>query len=1689
MAEEKLIFPIGFDLEGGVKEVQKQWNTAHKQLQDEMSKKPLKLKVELDTKKVGLKDLNEYIKLSKEAKKATEDAAKAAKLAADMRSKEAMARNRESKARVQEATEKAQITLKNNQAAISEMRLADAKQNGIRATNEQSKAYGKQLTYIKRLFQRLVIVGGLYRAMSFVENIRKTTAEFELQRVALGALIGNLERANTLFEQIKAAAVKSPFQIGEMVGFTKQLAAYKIGVNELFDTTMRLADISAGLGVSMDRLVLAYGQIRAAGYLRASEIRQLTEAGLPIVEELAKKLSMVRGELVSAGEVMQMVSERAISFGMVKDIFEDMTNAGGLFYKMQEKQAETLMGRWSNMKDSLAIMYDEIGRTKDASEMMNAFIGIVKYLATNWRDVASVLKTVTYTYGIYFALSKTGLAITKLQTLYITRYKDGVKGFSAAIKTKIAVEKGEIAMGKLKILQAKQLALANKGLAGSTTWVTAALWKLWAAMLANPLTSIITIVGAVVTAFAIFGKKTKEVGDGIENLYEKIEATRKEIKEFTFKSDAIKPLVDEFDTLASKTDKTAKEQERYNQLIGELANKAPEVVAAYKNMQGTMGEALAKMMKTPEAVLRNMLKAYEEQLKEEQEKIETLTENLSKGTKTEVDVKYAAGKELPSFDYKEVEFTSNEILELSEQLNNAKENAKELFGIISEIKTALGEGEPIILTGWKEQFKSFKKEVGGIERTLFTEEELESIYNLSDALEETAKSYKENKEKADIYGKALASLKKKQDEAKKSGKIFDDKGQIAEIEKNLEKTTALKDLAYEALKYYDALNLLDSKKKPKDTRLADLKDQINDLTNAYKKFVELRKYKFEPEALADIEKLFPSLKDFKPTQKNVEAKLEQMLKDVKKQREAKPKDTTLIDMERELEKSLANIKFDKLKTDLEEKLSRLADQVSKTKAAKEFYDKILGMTGDRELSATFTMSVYGETGEDLAKRTVEQIQTAFDGVDLSDAINYNNFQVNWQKLTKIYEENQDKMLEKNRDTAKKLIENAQQVTAKQAEQWLKDLEKVKTYADKRIELSRKTAEKIKEIEQSTLPETERETLIEQYKQREAKEASKLEYEAFKESPAYVEMFSNLDNVSTRMLNHLRGKITELQSEWNNLDPTQLKELQSRLEKIDEQLIKRNPFKALIKSVGDYFKMLKTGSRQNAELELANALKEQYEAHETLEKRIKDVNEAQKKYDDNKAKYGEDDARTKSSKTYLENAKKLLYIQEGLTNATDENVNSAQNLVVSWDSITSAASAALSEVNGIVQSLGQTSKQIYEAFGGFGGDEADKELFNSVVDGISKTTQGITDLAKGITTGDPISIINGIGSAISGIADLAYSGRIYRANKELASQQERIESLEYAYSNLEKAMESALGSDYISNYTERVKNLTAQQKAYLKQAEAERSKGKRADQAKIKEYEESARDTADNIKDMYGELQEYFLGVGLSDAARELANSWLEAKKEIGDATKAIEERIAEMIENMVVEAGAADIAKAVMEPFYNELEKLSTDEDYLTATDIVTLAKMIPQLAENMNVGLTNYFETLKEYGYDITKTASNLSGISKDIATASEESILGLAAGINTQNFYISQIHSNVAMLTQWIMDGGMGTQGVNVADLITIQNQHLAHLPNIAVNTASTLAECRNILTETRRVADNLDRVIKPKGIQTTHVVYTSL
>lgn len=297
-------------------------------------------------------------------------------------------------------------------ALNAKMRQIDKVASNIKLSKLNAGGYARDLRNIVSEMQNVGSRGGwlrdqlqnifsIYGAKQFLDNLIQIGGEFEKQKIALGALFGSKLKADTMYSKIQNLAVQSPFNFGELTNFTKQLASFGFEYKDIYDTTKRLADLSAGIGVDMGRVILAYGQVFTAKFLKGPELRQFTEAGIPLVQELANKYTKERGQNISAGDVYNMVSERQVRFEDVKEIIDKYTSEGGKFYKMQEKLSDSVAGKWSNLKDSIEIAYSELETSNKG--VLKGAISLLTKAILNWKLYGNVIMGAVAAYGLLAA--------------------------------------------------------------------------------------------------------------------------------------------------------------------------------------------------------------------------------------------------------------------------------------------------------------------------------------------------------------------------------------------------------------------------------------------------------------------------------------------------------------------------------------------------------------------------------------------------------------------------------------------------------------------------------------------------------------------------------------------------------------------------------------------------------------------------------------------------------------------------------------------------------------------------------------------------------------------------------------------------------------------------------------------------------------------------------------------------------------------------------------------------------------------------------------------------------------------------------------------------------------------------------------------------------------------------------------
>ena len=237
----------------------------------------------------------------------------------------------------------------------------------VNAFEQARKSAGGVNSAVQDL-KSLFLQGGLiYGAKQFADSIIQAGGVIDQQHIALRSILGDMQNADIMFQQIKSLALESPFTFSDLNKDVKQLAAYGVEYDDLYDTTKRLADMASGLGVSFERIALAFGQVRSRGWLDGKELRQISYAGIPLLNKLSEYYTKKEGKNVSTSDVKTRITGRGVDFEDVKQVFWEMTDAGGQFFNMQSVMSDTLLGKYNKMKDAWEIMLSDMANSETMS--------------------------------------------------------------------------------------------------------------------------------------------------------------------------------------------------------------------------------------------------------------------------------------------------------------------------------------------------------------------------------------------------------------------------------------------------------------------------------------------------------------------------------------------------------------------------------------------------------------------------------------------------------------------------------------------------------------------------------------------------------------------------------------------------------------------------------------------------------------------------------------------------------------------------------------------------------------------------------------------------------------------------------------------------------------------------------------------------------------------------------------------------------------------------------------------------------------------------------------------------------------------------------------------------------------------------------------------------------------------------
>ena len=1768
--------PVVIDIDKAFADAAKKVNTAIKPLQDNLSSNALNLRFKIDDKsRMSVKKLLDGSSASaKQLNVALKDvAARISKLQTaggfipgNLTSQERDLLNIYTQLRMQ-------ISGTNDVVKVFDKNVRSSLNSAVNAGKKASDTYanmdillGKANSRLLTLVKNSIRLIALHSASNFIRNVREVTSEFEMQRVALAGIIQDTAQAEALFKQIKAAAIKSPFEIKDLVTYTKQLSAYRIETDKLFDVTMQLADVSAGLGVDMNRLVLAYGQVRAASVLRGQELRQFTEAGIPLVELLAQKFTELNGRLTTTADVFELISKRAVSFSMIEEIFNDMTESGGMFYKMQEKQSETLKGQWMKLRDALSIMYDEIGNTSAVHNAMERLMSDAMSLMQNWRYIAGAVKAV----GIQFIALRAMSAFMPSLTRNVTLAKKAEDALARSIAaTEMASRTGSASFKRAADRFARIADHLDK--ASLTTNVFKQTWHRMAASVASGgwigivITALTTLIGYLITARKEAERLGKELSQNIAKGNLQVEQAERNFKRLadaaiaaadgsSEQREALKELQRTYGDVIPSQDlqieKLRELKDNYDVLTDAIREKIEmqiheqnvnQITETYGTSLGTQRKGLDKFLKseggytTEEAtrIIASINDAIRSGLLTTQKDFFETAEIIEKIIKEQVGAEAKPG--IGQMFQQASNFLSGKsyyqkLLIETEKFNTSLEEEEQRFealdnkmgrysNLLKQIREDLKkapEGFTLDQAGsfeynqarWKQAVGRYKKELMealkyidisdafGADDFIDFEKILEKLsviptYLESDKLKPFIEALQKDYLKlapqesttrlvteaatrfADAVGISMSQVQGylKQDETSMEdyAKSVEDfvKGQQQRV-KELEFTQRefragvsnyIRPTDEDIKKEKDELDFLEKllefvkeflKQKSggsytEDPWILIYKNRMKFMQDFRKGVEDLDKYMAHSDALAkqreimegrgaslgfDVKTLSGSreemLKWYDETIEKITdeiAKLggktwsglgvQAILAKDTKSRTLKAWQDLLSDVFKER----TDFDLSQTKKDLEDAIKKLTDEIRRSEVARDFFKNMLDLTGDEDLSANMTMQVYGNTG-DLAEQMQEKLKKAFvlddNMVEVDDALK--------KKIAEAISGGDYKMLRQylqyvvndNKSAAEDVLDYWEKTDTEYLKNLYKTYQKTKTYEERITDVRKKEAQSQKEIAASNLLSPEQKaTFIAASQKREAEEVAKIKLEALKDTYTWTKAFEDLDGVSSRTLRNLIDLIDEyVDKHGKDLEPQQLKELARQRESAKQQLNSRNAYKA-------------------------------------TEEAIKDLSAARKRANDL-----QEDGKEES---------------EDYTMALDDEREAIKRL-----------GEALSEIESEINEIISSTKNLMSVFA----SDDDASYFGEQLDNLSKTIGGIKKAGIGIAqiaTGQItpqaiVQTITGIADAISGIFSSINAAKIRRINKQIEDQQRLIDGLEKSYNRLEKAMEKAFGSDYIENYNKQIDNLQAKVDAYNKQASLEEGKGKKADADKIREYKEAAEEAEEQIADMGGQLARYFTETDLSSAAKDFANSWIEAYKEFGSTTDAMREKFQDMIQSMIEQSLGAKIMQTILQPLFDSIDEMAQTGGELTSQEIAQISQMAPEYIDKINNAMTNLMNSLAASGYNVRQGLGQFTGISRDIAGASEESINGLAAGINTQNFYMSLISQNVAAILASMT--GQEVNGVAGAAAPTdpYKDAVLENMSMIPLMHEDMYA-----------IRSMLEKVIRPNGTTATHYVAT--
>ena len=831
-----------------------------------------------------------------------------------------------------------------------------------------------------------------------------------------------------------------------------------------------------------------------------------------------------------------------------------------------------------------------------------------------------------------------------------------------------------------------------------------------------------------------------------------------------------------------------------------------------------------------------------------------------------------------------------------------------------------------------------------------------------------------------------------------------------------------------------ALGVIPCEKEDKKTQKEQrdmLQERISLLKDMNAKYNDLIKTESQEAALAKTRKYFKeaaqnvgfNANDILPDDKSIAKRLREIgnqYKDVGKRGNA-------LRIAADIDLNISKTEYDKLKDDISRNIE---DSFSQLQLYKKLKDEGLSDTLIKNMFGDITTSfesVRESIDDEFNKYIFKDYKSKYGG-DINkwseNIVNqYNKDISNTENVLKerfgksdIYKQYLDRVQKLDKQVYQDQVEQTQELIKAYKQQLSDQLQLDKWYFEERNKLENdpniaKDPDLKKQLQAN---------LDAQYK----KKTDENTWKDFKESDMYIAIFENLDQTSSRVLTAMRKKLNSLRGELKNLSPEQLKQIVQQMEKVDELLADRNPFKGLSNDIAEYIKF--ASKRARLEKDYIKSTEKESSLKDRSISQNKEVELAKQKYESAVKKHGEDSEEAEQAQDIYDIEKRKLDI---ILEELEAQGKISKDLAEQIRKGQAAEKSLTQKIHSIGEGFSEVANIANDMFGALNDWGLNIEMgdeLQEIVGGISQIGSSLSEIdatkplsvVKGV-----IGVLGGIGKTLGGI--FGWGTKDKKLQKQIEKHQKSIEKLQDAYNDLKEAMDEAFDISMLAKYNnEMVKSLKTQNAHLEAMIKAESSK-KKKDKDKIAEYQKQIKENEKAIKEAEESLTEQLGGFGsksnYKSAAEAFAQAWVDAFGEGSDALDALNNKFNEYIKNLIVKQATTRLVGKMIEPILKAVDEAVSEGSEggnngleVTKSELQKIIDMWGQVGPVLDENLKNLMDAM---GYK-PGLNSNLSALQQGIQAVTENTAQALESLLNSMRYYLATQQADVRIIRDTLIE-----------------------------------------------------------------------